>query len=323
MLLPFQFEKAINRYYKETVFDLIISPTPPITLVDLVEKVKRKQKGLFYLILRDIFPQNAVDLGFIKQRSLLYKYFRRKEEKLYKLADHIGCMSPANIKYVLNHNPAVGKEKLHELKNFQRVYRFGQDHSYLREKYDLHGKFVVVFGGNMGKPQQLENVLKLADSCTKYSDVLFLLLGEGNNVKTLSVEIKIRDIPNIRIRETIPKAEYQDLLSVCELGLISLHEDFTIPNIPSKSLDYFNVGLPVLASIDKATDFNHVLMESKAGLWSYSGDHHQLLENFERLYKDAELRRSMSINGRLYFEKYLKPEIAYDTIIKQIGGESE
>lgn len=324
LLLPYQFEKALNKFYKNTNFDLVISSTPPITLVDLAGKIKKKHKAIFYLILRDIFPQNAIDLGFMKPNSVVHQYFRRKEIKLYRTADHIGCMSNGNIQYLLNHNPQLKKEKLHELKNFQKVYTgFGRDYSYLKEKYDLQGKFVVVFGGNMGKPQQLENVLHLADSCKKYPDVLFLLLGEGNRIRKISSDISAGNLTNIRIQSTIPKQEYQNLLSVCDVGLISLHEKFTIPNIPSKSLDYFNVGLPVLASIDKATDFNEVLNESKAGLWSYSGDHATLLDNFEILFKNSELRTSMRINGRQYFEKYLRPEMAYNVIISQTIGSNE
>lgn len=260
VLLPYQFEKAIKKHYPNHKFDLIISPTPPITLVDLATKFKLKNKAQFYLILRDIFPQNAVDLGFMNKKGLLHNYFRSKERKLYQNADLIGCMSQANIDYVLRHNPGINASKLHELRNFQKLYKgFGNDHSALKVKFNLADKYVVVFGGNMGKPQQLENVLELASRCQEYPDVLFLLLGEGVQMQRLAETIETKNIKNIRIQGTIPKQEYQDLLSVCDVGLISLHKDFTIPNIPSKALDYWNVGIPVLASIDSATDFGAIL----------------------------------------------------------------
>jgi len=321
LLLPFQFQNALNICYPNTKFDLIISSTPPITLAGLTAKLKRKHKAKFYLILRDIFPQNAVDLGFIREGSILHHFFRNKEKKLYQEADFIGCMSEGNVEYVLKHNPSLNRNKLHELKNFQKLYAdFENDHSNLKKKFGIEGKFVVVFGGNMGKPQQLENVLQLANSCQKYSDVLFLLLGEGIQAKKLAVKIKDMKVSNIRIQGTIPKQEYQDLLSVCDLGLISLHENFTIPNIPSKTLDYFNVGLPVLASIDKATDYSKVLKQAQAGLWSYAGDHEQLMENFEILYLNKNLRECMGINGRDYFKRFLTPDIAYQKILDQFNA---
>jgi hypothetical protein len=126
---------------------------------------------------------------------------------------------------------------------------------------------------------------------------------------------KKEQISNIIIQRSLPKARYQDLISVCDLGLISLHEEFTIPNIPSKSLDYWNVGIPVLASIDRATDFNMVLKESNSGLWSIAGDHEDFLKNFETLYHNTELRKQMGKDGNDYFTSYLIPEIAYNTIL--------
>ncbi len=320
LLLPFQFGRAINKFYKGKSFDLIITPTPPITLVDLASKIKRKYKSKFYLILRDIFPQNAVDLVFIEEDGLLHKYFKRKEKKLYQEADFIGCMSQGNIDFVLKNNPEVSISKFHELKNFQKQYLgFGFNKEQLKIKYGLENKFVVVFGGNMGKPQQLENVLALADSVSSYREILFLLLGEGVEMNKLEKEINRIGLENIKIQRTIPKQEYQDLISVCNVGLISLNEKFTIPNIPSKALDYFNVGIPVLASLDSVTDFGKILEKEECGLWSLAGDILQLKNNLIKLYTSKDFTEQLGNNGKRYFIHNLLPENAYHTIMQAIS----
>ena len=319
ILLPWQYKRAIKKHLSVTKYDLIIIPTPPITLVNLTASLKKKYQSKVYLILRDIFPQNAVDLGFMKKGRLIHRYFRAKEQKLYSVADQIGCMSQGNIDYIQKHNLKVSPDKLHELKNYQILNTYIRDlDEPLREKYNIRDKFVVVFGGNMGKAQQLENVLELAKRCMEYEDVLFLLLGEGVAMKKLALKIKEENISNIRIQGTISKTDYQQLIGTCQIGLISLHEAFTIPNIPSKTLDYFNLGLPVLASIDRATDYGQVLEEAEAGLWSYAGDHEAFKKNFDSLYSNPELRREMGTKGRQYFEKNLIPEIAYATIISSL-----
>lgn len=318
LLLPFQYKNALNKFYPKINFDLIISPTPPITLVDVIVKLKSKYKSKFYLILRDIFPQNAVDLGFMKKHGFLYNYFRKKEILLYKLADYIGCMSEGNIIYIIQHNEYLEVNKLHVLSNYQILYDIEKKPNFdLRKKYQLEDKFVVVFGGNMGKAQELENVFELAKSCQEYKDVVFLLLGEGIYMNKLEQDIFTLKIKNIQIQRTIPKQEYQDLIRICDIGLISLHKSFTIPNIPSKTLDYFNVGIPVLASIDEATDYNKILDEAGAGYWSYARDHEAFKNNFDQLYKNAEKRKRFGANGRLYFEKYLTPQIAYQNIVNR------
>lgn len=320
LLLPRQYQKAIKRNLKEEHFNLIVTATPPITFAGLADSLKRKYNAKVYLILRDIFPQNAVDLGFFRKGGLLHRYFRSKEKRLYRIADQIGCMSPANIRYVIEHNKDFNPKKLHELKNFQQpFFDTKTPKQEIREKYSLDNKFVIVFGGNMGKPQGLENVIELAKRSSKFRNVLFLLLGEGVMMENLKKEIRQSELKNIRIINTIPKHEYQLLLGVCDVGLISLNERFTVPNIPSKTLDYFNVGLPILASVDKATDYNQILEEIGAGLWSYAGDHDDLMKNFERLYYDSELRKKMTQNGRAYFLENLTPDIAYQTIVNRLN----
>ncbi len=322
ILLPYQFSRALQKFAKNETYDLIIIPTPPITLVDLAARLKRQCTAKVYLVLRDIFPQNAVDLGFMRESGIMHRYFRAKERKLYKVADAIGCMSQGNIEYVLKHNSQVARHKLHILQNYQILNnQYPEKDCSIKETYGLKDKFVVVFGGNMGKPQRLENVIELAKKCLEYRDVVFLLLGEGVQKKRIEQLISQNAVTNIVLQSTIPKADYQKLISACDIGLISLHENFTIPNIPSKILDYYNLGIPVLASIDRCTDFGNMLDESGAGLWSLAGDITTFKANFDLLYSDPEKRRAMGESARAYFEKFLTPEIAYETVVKHAGAD--
>jgi glycosyltransferase involved in cell wall biosynthesis len=318
VLLPYQFGKAIKKYFGKKHYDLVISATPPVTLVDLIYSIRLKYGAKFYLILRDIFPQNAVDLGMISKTSIIYWHFKRRENRLYKIANWIGCMSEGNIKYLKANNSDINHEGLHILRNFQKKF----DRKIIREEIlddlGLRGKYITVFGGNMGKPQEMENVLELAFRCREYRDVVFLLIGEGTEIGNIRKKVVNENIENILVIDTMPKDTYQDLLRLSDVGLISLNARFTIPNIPSKTLDYFNVGIPVLASIDSSTDYGDLLEEANAGVWSIAGDHRAFKQNFDRLYNDENLRRKLGANGRSYFLKYLLPEIAYETIIKRV-----
>ena len=99
--------RALDRHCRNERYDLILMATPPITLAGVVAYIKKRDGAKFYLLLKDIWPQGIADLGAISQSGPVYRYFRAKEKKLYALADQIGCMSPANVKYVLRHNPAL------------------------------------------------------------------------------------------------------------------------------------------------------------------------------------------------------------------------
>ena len=105
VLVESQFKKAIKKYLGNVKFDLILYSTPPITFPKVVKYLKKENPSAkTYLLLKDIFPQNAVDLGMMSKsgvKGLLYRFFRKKEKKLYALSNYIGCMSPANVRYVI------------------------------------------------------------------------------------------------------------------------------------------------------------------------------------------------------------------------------
>jgi glycosyltransferase involved in cell wall biosynthesis len=320
VLLPFQYRRAVDRHFQGIKFDLIIIPTPPITLVGVVSWLQKQYSAKVYLVLRDIFPQNAVDLGFLKKWMPMYWKFRQQEKKLYRISDVIGCMSQENIDYVCRHNAWIDFRKLDILENFQRLERDCLPDAKVKKKYGLEDKFVVLFGGNMGKPQQLENVIALARSCENdYPDVRFLFIGKGTEYVRIQRIVSKDNVKNVVFKNYIPQHEYQQLAAQCDIGLISLHEKFTIPNIPSKTLSYFNLRLPILASIDAATDYGKILDNAQAGLWSLAGDLKTFRRNFDRLYQDASLRKKMGENGRKYFEEHLTVEIAYQQIFSQLA----
>jgi glycosyltransferase involved in cell wall biosynthesis len=319
VLLPFQYKNGIRKFLKSVRPELIIMPTPPVTLSGVVKYLKRKYKVKFYLILRDIFPANAADLGMMKKGGLIYRYFRNKEKELYRLADSIGCMSNGNIKYISSHNPDVVKHKLHVLMNFQKpTFQDYDNNSDFRVKYRLEKKYLVAFGGNMGVPQKMENVIALANRCMQFREVVFLLVGEGTQrtrIEKLALE---SGVTNIKFLEPVSRSKYLYFLRECQVGLISLNEKFSIPNFPSKTLSYFDAGIPVLASVDKATDFGDILNEAGAGLVSFAGDTDAFYENFCKLYYSAELRKEMGQKGRIYFLENMTVERAYHTIMEHV-----
>jgi len=112
IILEYQFLRAINKHFANIRFDLVLYSTPPITFTHIVNAIKSRVKAVTYLLLKDIFPQNAIDLGMIKQGSLLHRFFLRKEKALYRISDFIGCMSPAIVTFLLQHNPGLDPAKV-------------------------------------------------------------------------------------------------------------------------------------------------------------------------------------------------------------------
>jgi len=308
------FKKAVQKYFSNIKFDLVIYPTPPITFSPVVKYIKKRDKCKSYLILRDIFPQNVRDLGLLNN-NVLFNYFRKKEKDLYDISDHIGCMSDGNSNYVLEHNN-VEEDKLEILYNWGKI-----DHNTeivttdYKKKYGLESKFVAVFGGNIGLPQELEFLLELAKEYKDRSDIVFLIIGKGAQKQKIVNLVKSENIPNVMIKDFLLREEYDNLLKQCDIGLINLSRKFTIPNIPSKTIAYFKVGIPILASTDNNTDYKDLLVKkAKAGLWSETGNLKTYKSNFEKLYTDKKLREELGRNGRKFLEEKLSVKRAYQII---------
>jgi glycosyltransferase involved in cell wall biosynthesis len=107
LLIEYQYLQAIKTYLSEEKFDVILYSTPPITFSSVIKFIKNRDNAYSYLLLKDIFPQNAVDMKMIRKGGLIHRFFLKKEHELYRISDMIGCMSEANRNYILEHNPTI------------------------------------------------------------------------------------------------------------------------------------------------------------------------------------------------------------------------
>ena len=320
LLLPYQFSSAMKHFLPRSV-DLIVSPTPPITFCNLIEAVKKKYGCKFFLVLRDIFPQNSVDLGMIKEGSLVHNYFRRKERKLYSVADKIGCMSAGNIAYILRHNQGIDQSKLVIMPNWleNTDHNKNYDVAGIRKKYGLENKYIAIFGGNLGIAQQPENILELAKLHQDKADLVFIIIGKGTAKKILERRIEEEHITNVILMNHLPREDYEGLASIAQIGLVSLNEKFTIPNIPSRTLGYWEAKMPVFAIVDKNTDYGVSFIDRhKGGLWCNVGDKDAYVDKFNILYKDMELMKQMGENGKKALEEYYNVRISVDIIMNSL-----
>ncbi|MEK4047175.1 glycosyltransferase family 4 protein [Paenibacillus sp. FSL H8-0048] len=320
LLIERQFIKAAKEYFKEIKFDLILYSTPPITFVKVVEYFKKRDGSKTYLLLKDIFPQNAVDLGIIKEKSLIRYYFRNKEKSLYQISDNIGCMSKANVDYVINHNNEVSSSKIEVCPNSIKPVDI-PSHS-LKEKEDIRIKYkipkdsvVYIYGGNLGKPQGVDFLIDILDSIKDLKNIYFLIIGSGTEFDKIKKQIALSNQINVRLEQFMPKNEFDEILSVSDVGLVFLDKRFTIPNFPSRINSYLEFGIPILAATDVNTDVKDMLYEAKCGLWSESGDLDSFRNNIISLNSNEELRLEMGSNGRGYLEENFTVDKTYEIIV--------
>lgn len=286
------FKKAIKQYFSNVKFDLVLYSTPPITLVSPIEYVKKRDGAKTYLLLKDIFPQNAVDIGLMSKtglKGLLYKHFRKQEKKLYAISDRIGCMSQANVDYVVKHNPEVSPEIVEVCPNSFDVIDKSVDEGtrrQIREKYGIPlDKKVFIYGGNLGKPQGIPFLIQCLKKCEGIKDAFFLIVGDGTEYGVLENYVE-KDKPlNVKLMKQLPKEDYDTMVGACDVGLLFLDHRFTIPNFPSRLLSYMQAKLPVLACTDPNTDIGKVITEGGFGWWCESDDAEKFVSTVKELLK--------------------------------------
>lgn len=375
MLVEKQFRQAIKKYLSDVTFDLILYSTPPITFPKVIEYLKRKNPAAkSYLLLKDIFPQNAVDLGMMPGASSfpastlkaakpsvkfqvssfkswvdlgkyqLYKMFRRKEKRLYALSDYIGCMSPANVKYVIEHNLEVDPAKVEVApnsieapcppkgENFEneseddKALRENNERCHIRKKYNLPlDKPVFIYGGNLGKPQGIPFLVECLEANAHRDDCHFVVVGNGTEFPRLkewygSLREKSQNNLNqnlsITLMEGLPKEEYDQLARACDVGLIFLDYRFTIPNYPSRLLPYLMEKKPIIAATDPNSDIGSIAEENGYGYWCPSNSVEAFTAVVDKMLQSD--RQAMGEAGYKFLLNNYTVTHTYQTIVKHL-----
>lgn len=319
LLLEWQFGRAIRKYWGNIRFDLVLYSTPPITFNKVIERTKHRCGCPSYLMLKDIFPQNAVDLGMMKNGSLIHKLFRKKESRLYAISDRIGCMSHANCQYVVDHNPEVKPEKVELCPNAVMPVNIPEiteiERTEVLSKLEIPlDKKLFIYGGNLGKPQGLDFLLKVISENEGKNNSYIIVVGSGTEYSKIAEWFSENTPKNAKLLSVLPKQEYDNLIRACHVGLIFLDPRFTIPNFPSRLLSYLENRMPVLLATDGNTDIGRIAEKEGFGLWSLNGDIDSFMNNMQYLTSSKTAIETMGKKG----EQYLLSNYTVDKVVDNI-----
>ena len=325
MLEPL-FKRSLKKYYGDVKFDLILYSTPPITFNKVISYAKETSgnKATTYLMLKDIFPQNAVDLGLMKTtglQGLLYKVFRNKERELYRISDWIGCMSPANARYIIEHNPEIDSTKVELAPNSIEIVSSGIDfkesNRRILEKYGLPtDKPIFIYGGNLGLPQGIPYLIDCLESNSNRKDCHFLVVGSGTYYQKLEDWYKSRTPDAVTVLNGLPKVEYDQLVRACQVGLIFLDYRFTIPNFPSRLLSYLENRMPVICATDSNCDMGIIAEDNQFGYYAPRNSVDAFTASVDKMLA-SDMER-MGERGYEYLKANYSVDNTYNSIIKHL-----
>ena len=301
-------------------WDGVVWYAPSIFHGPLASALKKSSSCKGYLIIRDIFPEWAVDMGLMS-RSLPYFFFDAVARYQYSVADVIGIQTPGNQGYFARWSEKSGR-KLEVLQNWlgNPVRR----HCSIRvNETALAGRKVFVYAGNMGVAQGMNILLDLAEKLVFRSDVGFLFVGRGSDVGRLRKTAELRQLCNVVFFDEIHPDEIPDLYSQCSAGIVALDPRHKSHNIPGKFLTYMQSGLPVLANINAGNDLAQLIRNERVGQVCESNRVEDLLNFTNLLLTQIETDTSFSERCSRLFEREFAVERAVQQIVAALHGDSE
>lgn len=270
--------------------DLVVYYSPSIFLAGLVRRLKRAWGCPSYLVLRDIFPEWARQVGEVPDGPA-YWFCKVMEHRNYAAADVIGVQSPGDLAYFQD-SPYRAHHRVEVLRNWVARQPEGRPApgTPWRDRLGLDGKVVFFFGGVMGPAQDMPNLLRLAAAMRDDPRSHFLFVGEGAAVPRMRRAIGRLGLANVTLHPPVGQDAYRDLLAEIDVGLTTLDARLPNNNVPGKILGYLAAGKPILASLNPGNELLTLLPAAGAGFAHVNGDDAALLASARRLADDSDLR---------------------------------
>ncbi|WP_277915629.1 glycosyltransferase family 4 protein [Thermodesulfovibrio yellowstonii] len=313
--MPYIFENKIKKYLKKA--EIIIVYSPPMPLAMLGAKLKKNFNAKFLLNVQDIFPQNAIDLGVLKN-PLLIKFFKDMERNAYIDADLIFVHSEGNLNFLKMNHPDIATKfiVLHNWIDTKQFERLSRTNKY-RKLYNIEDKFIILFAGVMGLSQGLDFVIELAEKVRDLKDLVFLFVGDGMERTKLQDLARAKNLNNVIFKPFVSKEEYPYLVKDCDVGLVSLSSKNKTPVVPGKILGYMAAKLPVLAFLNRESDGHIIIKQANCGFSCIHGDIQKAEDLVREIYKNKISLSTYGKNGYNYLVNNFERKICIQKLIEK------
>jgi glycosyltransferase involved in cell wall biosynthesis len=298
------FLKALFNFKKG---DRILVVTTPPSLPFITALAALLKGAAYTLLIHDNYPEILIAVEKTKSDSLLVKTLRFFNRWLYKYASKIIVVG-RDMKELVAEKTAGLDVPLATIPNWaelETVEPFPRAENKLLRELNLADKFVFLYAGNMGYPNDLESVLWCADELKTDESFHFVFLGTGVKRKWLEREVEEKELRNVTILEPRPRSEQNDFLNACDVALVSLVKKMWGVSMPSRTYNILAAGKPILALTEPDSELARVVAEEKVGWNVAPNEPEKLLETIYRIYAERAKLSEMGERARKSaIEKY-------------------
>jgi glycosyltransferase involved in cell wall biosynthesis len=318
--MPVQFLRKLRQYSIRP--DAVVVYSPPLPLA-LVGSWLQRSNVRFLLNVQDLFPQNAIDLGILSN-PLQIMFFRALEKYTYRTAHVVTVHSKGNIRFIQKQYTNLAS-KFQILHNWIDVDLLepAVSQTDFKKKWNVQQKDVAIFAGVMGPSQYLELLLHVAEQMQDDTELLFLLVGDGQEKEKLQNVAQEKSLSNVCFEGFVSREEYPDLLQICSIGLVCLNPLNKTPVVPGKILGYMAAGLPVAAFLQSSSDGHGIIKSAQCGFSADSADKDACIQSMCTLLSQRDSFAKLGQNGKSYVTKHFSKEVCVSQLESMLEDNSK
>ncbi|WP_379552911.1 glycosyltransferase family 4 protein [Qipengyuania sp. DGS5-3] len=299
-------------------WDGVIWYSPSIFFGPLVRSLRAESGCKSYLIIRDIFPQWAADMGLMR-RGPAYYLLHKIAQFQYSVADVIGVQTPGNLAYFTSWMRRYPDRHIQVLANWlgaPGALRSTIDFS----QTTLKGRKIFVYAGNMGVAQNMDVIVELANFLRHDTSIGFALVGRGSERMRLEAVAASMELDNLLCFNEIDPDEIPSLYAQATAGIVTLDPRHRSHNIPGKFISYMQCGLPVLANVNQGNDLVSLINECNVGVVAENAEAPRLSILVNKLLSCIDDEVITAERCQSLFARDFAVEATVETILEHLQG---
>lgn len=291
--------------------DVILSLSSPPFLPPFIALVSKLRRVPFVYVTYDIFPDIAVKMGLLRPGTMLVWLWERILRLALRNATRVVVIGRCMRDVVeAKLGPArVPVDIIHNWSDSRRFFPLPREANPFFVKHpELRDKFIIQYSGNLGRFQDFETILAVAEGLSEQAEIQFLIIGEGARRQWLVDQVESRRLDNVKLLPFQAEAELNDSLNAADLALVTLERGAEGLGVPSKFYPILAVGKPVIAVMHPSAEVARTVRESDIGEVVQQGDVSGLSAVVQRLAADRpEAHRMGERSLRLFLRDFDLP----------------
>ncbi|MGI8639531.1 MAG: glycosyltransferase family 4 protein [Pyrinomonadaceae bacterium] len=294
------FVKSLLKFNK---YDSVLVVSAPPTLPFVTALAAKLRRAEYTLVIQDKYPETLIAVGKLKADSIFIKLLNRLNNWLYDGAKKIivvGRDMRELVNSQLNHH-STRQTPIDVIQNWaslEEVEPTSRRENRLLQDLGLLDKFVFLYAGNMGHPQDIESIVECAKKLKDDGRFHFLFIGSGVKRKWLEREVRDNKLTNVTVLEPRPRTDQKLFLNACDVGLVPLVKKMRGVAMPSRTYNILAAGKPVLALTENDSEVAQVIEDDRVGWYVPPGEPEKLLQMIYKIYEERSEIPEMEIRAR-------------------------